>query len=182
MEKDVRDKMQATLDHLHEELQTVRTSRANSAMVENINVTYYDQQMPIKALANITTPDATTITIMPWDPNATGPIEKALQEDDNLGLSPVSDGKTIYINVPPLTSEGREQLIKQVRGIAENAHISLRNIRHEALKQQQNQLKEKQVSEDEFEAAKKRLDELVQEFGEQVEETATNKKQDIQTV
>ncbi len=182
MNKEVSQKMQATVDHLHEELQTVRTGRANSALVENITVTYYDQSMPIKALANITTPDAKTITIAPWDPNATKPIEKALQEDDNLGLSPVSDGKTIHINVPPPTAERREQLTKQVSEIAENAHVSLRNIRHDALKTYQTQLKNKEISQDEFDKAKKHLDELIQEFTSKVDEATEQKKQEVQTV
>lgn len=182
MQKEVKQKMQATIDHLHEQLKTVRTGRANAAMVENVTVTYYEQQMPIKALANITTPDATTITITPWDPNTAGPIEKALQNNEELGLTPVSDGKIIHINVPVPTAERREQLVKQVSGIAEEAHVALRNIRHDALKKHQNQLKEKQISQDEFDQNKKQLDELVQEFGATVDEAAEDKKQEVQTV
>ncbi len=182
MQSEVKDKMQSTVDHLHEQLKTVRTGRANTAMVENVTVTYYDQQMPIKALANITTPEATTITIAPWDPNSVAPIEKALRDNPDVDLTPVSDGKTIHINVPTPTADRREQLVKQVSSIAEDAHVALRNIRHDALKKYQNQLKEKQISQDEFDQAKKQLDDLVQEFGGTVDQAAEDKKQEVQTV
>ena len=178
-EQDVKQNMQNTLDHLHSELSTVRTGRANAALVENITVTYYDQQMPIKALANITTPDAKTINIAPWDPGATSAIEKALQEEKNLGLNPVSDGKAIFINVPPPTEERRQQLVKQVSEIGEQAQVALRNVRHDELKTQQNKLKSKDISEDEFEQAKKRLDELVQEYGASADKAVEDKKQDV---
>jgi ribosome recycling factor len=182
MQNEVRDKMQSTINHLHEQLKTVRTGRANAAMVENITVVYYDQHMPIKALANITTPDATTITIAPWDPNSVEPIEKALRDNPDVDLTPVSDGKTIHINVPTPTEDRREQLVKQVSSLAEDAHVALRNVRHEALKKYQNQLKQKQISQDEFDRAKKQLDELVQEFGNSVDRASEDKKQEVQTV
>lgn len=182
MDKPVRAKMEATIAHLHDELNTVRTGRANAALVENVDVVYYDQHMPIKALANITTPDAQSITITPWDVNATPAIEKALHEDKNLQLNPLSDGKTIHIQVPPPTAERRQQLVKQVGEIAEEANISLRNARHEALKSAQNQLKEKELSENDFNSFKKQLDQLVSEFSAQIDEIATRKKQEVQEV
>ncbi len=178
-EQDVKQKMQNTLDYLSSELATVRTGRANAALVENISVTYYDQQMPIKALANITTPDAKTINIAPWDPGAVSSIERALHEDKNLGLNPISDGKALFINVPPPTEERRKQLVKQVNEMGEQAQVSLRNIRHDELKTHQNKLKSKEISEDEFERTKKRLDELVQEYGLTAEQAVEDKKQDV---
>ena len=180
--KAIKQKMQASLDHLHQELKTVRTGRANAALVEGVEVVYYEQTMPIKALANITTPDAKTITIAPWDVNATAPIEKALRDNKNLQLNPLSDGKTIHIQLPPPTSERRQQLVKQVSEIAEEANISLRNIRHDGLKDIQKQLKDKEISENEFETYKKELDQLVQDFSEEVDRVADNKKQEVQEV
>ena len=180
--KSVKQKMQAAIDHLHEELKTVRTGRANAALVEGVTVVYYDQTMPIKSLASITTPDAKTITIAPWDANATPVIEKALREDKNLQLNPLSDGKTIHIQLPPPTAERRQQLVKQVSEIAEEANISLRNARHEALKEAQKMHKEKEISENEFDVHKKELDVLVREYSEEVDEIAAHKKQEVQEV
>lgn len=182
MNNDAKAKMQAAIDYLESDLHTVRTGRANAALVENLNVTYFDQQMPVKALANINTPDGKSITIMPWDPNATPAIEKALQENKELGLNPVSDGKAIHINVPPPTEERREQLVKQVSEKAEEAQIVLRNARHDALKSAQEQVKDKNMSEDEFERVKKDLDRLIADFGKQVEEMTAAKKKEVMEV
>lgn len=180
--KDVKNKMQDTLDHFQDELKTVRTGRANAGLIENVDVVYYDQHMPLKALANITTPDAKTITVTPWDPNTVAPIEKALREDKNLQLNPLSDGKVIHIQIPAPTSEHRQQLVKQVGEVAEEAQVSLRNARHDALKEAQKQLKDKEISENEFDAVKNELDELVQEFGNKVTELAEDKKAEVQEV
>lgn len=173
---------QAALDHLTGDLQTVRTGRANGAMVENIDVVYFEQHMPLKALANITTPDATSITITPWDANSTSAIEKALREAKNLDATPASDGRVIHLNIPPPTAERRQQLIKQIGEKAEASHISLRNARHEALKDAQEQLKAKQISEDQFDLIKKDLDELVRDFGQRVDEAAKNKQHEIEEI
>ncbi|MEX0748447.1 MAG: ribosome recycling factor [Candidatus Saccharimonadales bacterium] len=179
MNKEAKAKMQAAVDHLHEELKTVRTGRANAALVENVDVVYYDQHMPVKALANITTPDAKSITITPWDANSTAAIEKALHEDKNLQLNPLSDGKSIHIQVPPPTADRRQQLVRQVSEIAEETHISLRNARHEALKDAQVQLKAKELSENEFDSIKKDLDALVADFGGEIDKVADAKKQEV---
>jgi len=182
MQKDAKQKMQAALDYLEEDLHTVRTGRANTALVENLTVTFYEQDMPLKALANITAPDGKSLTITPWDPNATPVIEKALLEDKNLGLNPLSDGKVIHIQVPAPTAERREQLVKQVGEKAEAAHISLRNARHEILKTAQSQVKDKSMSEDEFERIKKDLDAMIAEYGSEVDKIIENKKTEIETI
>lgn len=182
MNKEAKAKMQAAIDYFESDLHTVRTGRANAALVENLNVTYFDQQMPIKALANINTPDGKTITIMPWDPNATSAIEKALQDNKELGLNPVSDGKVIHINVPAPTEERRQQLVKQVAEKAEEANIALRNARHDALKDAQEGVKDKSMSEDEFEQIKKDLDRLINDYGKQIEEMTAAKKKEVMEV
>lgn len=181
-EADVKQRMQAALDHLQSEMASVRTGRANAALVESVSVACYGQEMPLKSLANITTPDAKTISIAPWDPSVVGAIEKALHDDPNLDLNPQSDGKVIYINVPPLTEERREQLVKQVGQLGEQAHISLRNVRRDELKSLQLQQKDKSISEDEFERSKKRLDELVSEYGQEVDEAVAQKQSEVRSV
>lgn len=179
MNNEAKAKMQAAIDYLESDLHTVRTGRANAALVENLSVTYFDQEMPVKALANINTPDGKTISIMPWDPNATAAIEKAILDNKELGLNPVSDGKVIHINVPAPTEERRQQLIKQVGEKAEAAHVALRNARHDALKSAQDEVKDKTMSEDEFERIKKDLDRLIADFGQQVDDMVETKKQEI---
>ncbi len=182
MDKEVEKKMESTLDHLSEELKSVRSGRANAALVENLEVESYGQMMSLKSIASITTPDGKTIVIAPWDVSNTPAVEKAIRDDKNLDLNPLSDGKVIHIQLPPPTAERRQQLAKQVGEIAEEANIAIRNIRHATLRDLQNQLKDKSISEDEFEAGKKDLDKLVAEFNTKIDEMTDKKRQEIEEI
>lgn len=175
-------RMQAALDHLVEEFRSLRSGRASTALVEELKVTYFDQQVPVKQLASLSTPDASTIQISAWDQASTAAIEKAIRDDPNLDFNPVSDGKTIHINVPAPTAERREALAKQVGEKVEQCYISLRSVRHEILNQAKEQLKNKQISEDEFHWTEKQLDSKIEEFRAQIEELAEAKRKEIREV
>ncbi len=128
---DTEMKMKKTMEVLHRDLSTVRTGRASASLVESIKVDYYGTMTPIKQLGNISAPDPKLIVIQPWDLNALGEIEKAIQKSD-LGANPINDGKVVRISIPQLTQERREELTKVVKKLAEDARVSLRAIRRDA--------------------------------------------------
>lgn len=173
--KNAKPKMQSAYEHLLDEFKQIRTGRASTSMVENVKVSVYDQEMPLKSIAQISTPDAKSLSITPWDQSNMGAIEKAIREDKSLGLNPLNDGKTIHINVPPLTGERREQMIKQVSEKVEQTYISMRGTRHEILNDVKKAKDSGSVSEDDVRWAQKELDNMIDEFRKQIE-TATNEK------
>lgn len=173
-----KQKMQKSLEHFTEELKTIHTGRATPSLVEKIEVSYYETSTPIIQLAAITVPDPKTIVIQPWDKNVIADIEKALRTSD-LGFGLSNDGNLIRINLPQLTEEVRQKLVKVVHDNAEGAKISMRNIRHEIWNTIQDLEKEKKISEDEKYSAKEQLDKMIEDFEKQVEEIMKNKEREI---
>lgn len=167
-------KMAAAIESFSTELSNVRTGRANSSLVEDINVAYYGTNTPLKQLASITVPEPTMILIAPWDKQSLGDIENALR-DSELGLSVVNDGNAVRISLPPLTGERREELSKLVRKYGENARVEVRNIRGEAWEEIQRAYKEKSVSEDEKYRAEKELNDLIEKQNRIIEEKVEQK-------
>ncbi|MEG1611573.1 MAG: ribosome recycling factor [Alistipes sp.] len=126
------DRMNRAIAHFEEELLAVRAGKASTNVLNGVIVDYYGAQNPVSGVASITVPDARTILIQPWDKNMLRPIEKAIL-DSNIGLTPSNNGEQIRLSIPPLTEERRKELVKQVRGDAETARISLRNARRDAV-------------------------------------------------
>ncbi len=145
--RDVEGKMKKTLEATHREFNTIRTGRASPALVEGLKIEYYGQEVPIKQIAGISTPDAKLIVIQPWDPTALGGIEKAILKSD-VGITPNNDGKLIRLSVPPLTEERREELIKLVKKMSEDGKVSLRTARHSANDIIDKLEKDKKITED----------------------------------
>lgn len=135
MEKQVidsaKDQMEKAVSHLESELQKIRAGRANPLMLENIYADYYGTPTPLSQIANISAPDARTLQIQPWEKSMITPIEKAISLA-NLGYNPTNDGIVIRINIPPLTEDRRKDLVKQSKGEAEHARVTIRNIRRDA--------------------------------------------------
>lgn len=179
---EARPKMQKTLEHLSGELNSIRTGRASTSLVENLTITVYEQEMTIKQVANISTPDAKSIAISPWDPSNTAAIEKAIRDESKLDLNPVSDGKNIHINIPPLTQESRELIAKQVNEKVEQALIALRNIRHEVLNEAKRMQLAKDIGEDEYHRAEKQVTEELDKTRAEIEAAAEQKRQEILTI
>jgi ribosome recycling factor len=123
--------MEKAIDHLEAELVKIRAGRANPGMLDSIYVDYYGSSTPLSQIANISTPDARTLAIQPWEKNMITPIEKAIS-NANLGYNPTNDGATIRINIPMLTEERRKGLVKQAKEEAEHARVTVRNIRRDA--------------------------------------------------
>ena len=171
--------MQAALQHLQEELTGVRSGRANAGLVDSIKINVYGQESPLKTIATITTPDAKTIQIQPWDVGNISAIEKAISENQTLGLSPSSDGRVIRINVPSLSEETRNQMVKLVREKAENANISLRNARHEAINDAKKAEKAKSMSQDDLSKVEKDIASLLEKYQKQISDIITEKEDEL---
>jgi len=169
------------VEHFHHELSTLRTGRANSALVENVQVEVYGTKNPLKNIASITIPEAKSILIQPWDKSNLSEIEKAIT-NANLGLQPTNDGNNIRINLPPLTEERRKDLVKSLKQSAEECRVKIRNVREDIWKEVGKLQKDKKITEDEKYEAQEELKKVVDEYNEKVKELADKKEQEIMTV
>jgi ribosome recycling factor len=179
--QDLKTKGKAAVEHLHLEFSKIQTGRANAALVETLMVDSYGTKMPLKSLANISIPDAKTISIQPWDRGQIAAVEKAIR-DSNLGLNPQNNGIAIHLNLPPLTEERRKELVKVLHKYTEDGKIAIRNVRHEALTQLKALEKDKKIGEDQLLVGEKEVQKLVDEFNGQIDEAAKKKEKDIMTV
>ena len=175
---DAEKRMQQSLAALGRELAHLRAGRANSTLVDHMKVEAYGAEMPLSQLATITTPDATTILISPYDKSQTSAIEKAINLSD-LGLMPQSDGSLIRLNVPPLTEERRGELVKVVRKHGEDGRVSLRNVRRDANDQIKKLQKNKDISEDEMRYYLEQVDKILEAQLEVLDRHVAAKQQEI---
>jgi ribosome recycling factor len=174
------DRMKRTVDHLDEELLNIRAGKASTNVLNSVFVDYYGSQTPISGVASVTVPDARTILIQPWDKNFIRPIEKAII-DSNIGLTPSNNGETIRLTIPPLTEERRKELVKQVKGVGENARISLRNARRDAVEAFKKAQKEG-MPEDEAKDGETRAQKLLEKYSKKIDELMAAKEKEIMTV
>lgn len=162
------EKMEKALQALRQELNSVRAGRASPALVERLRADYYGTPTPIQQLATITAPDARTLLIHAWDKNAVAAIEKAIQKSD-LGMNPQTEGGVIRLNLPQLTAERRNELIRHVRRLAEEQRVAVRNLRREAREQIERREKAGEVSGDvvrrALEDLQKQTDRHIEEIG-----------------
>ncbi len=179
--EEMKRKMTKSVDSTKKEFQNLRTGRASIALVEGIQANYYNTPTPLKNLATISTPDAKTIAIQPWDATAVAEIEKAILKSD-LGLTPVNDGKIVRIQVPTLTEERRNDLTKVVRKVAEEGRVSIRNARHEAIEHVKKLEKAKTVPEDMSHASQKEIQKITDQLIAQIDEALKHKESEIHSV
>jgi ribosome recycling factor len=170
--------MAKAVEHLQSELRGVRTGRASAGLVENLSVEYYGSPTPLKQMATIAVPEATSVVIKPFDPSGLKEIEKAIKNSD-LSLAPVVDGKVIRLNIPPLSGERRTQIIQQVKQIGEKTKVIIRNIRRDANKHLEDEEKKKLISEDDRDKGKKDIDNLTKEYAEKVDNAIKIKSEEI---
>ena len=174
------DRMKRTVDHLDEELLNIRAGKASTNVLNSVFVDYYGSQTPVSGVASVTVPDARTILIQPWDKNMIRPIEKAII-DSNIGLTPSNNGETIRLSIPPLTEERRKELVKQVKSVGENARISLRNARRDAVEAFKKAQKEG-MPEDEAKDGETQAQKLLEKFSKQLDSLMEAKEKEIMTV
>ena len=166
--------------HLEKEFQKLRAGKASPQMLEGVKIDYYGVMTPIDQTANISTPDARQIIVQPWDKSVLGLIDKAIQAA-NLGFNPKNEGEILRIMVPPLTEERRRDLVKRAKGEAENAKISIRNIRRIA-NETAKQLKKDGIPEDEVERLEASIQKLTDDHIAMVDKILEVKEKDIMTV
>lgn len=174
---DVTEKLDKTLENLEKRFATVRAGRANPSSLDGIVVEYYGSMTPLKQLATISVPEARQLLIKPFDKSCLSAIEKAIF-NSNLGYTPGNDGETIRIVIPELTEERRKELVKQVKALAEEGKVSIRNIRHDALED----VKKCELPEDEEKGMEKDIQDLINEYNKKVEEKLKEKEQELLTV
>ena len=174
------NRMQRTVDHLEEELLNIRAGKASTNVLNSVFVDYYGSQTPVSGVASVTVPDARTILIQPWDKNMIRPIEKAII-DSNIGLTPSNNGEQIRLTIPPLTEERRKELVKQVKGAGENARISLRNARRDAVEAFKKAQKEG-MPEDEAKDGETQAQKVYEKYMKQVDGLFEKKEKEIMTV
>ncbi|MBE9010330.1 ribosome recycling factor [Pseudanabaenaceae cyanobacterium LEGE 13415] len=178
---DVEDHMKKAIDAVRRDFNTIRTGRANSSLLDKITVEYYGTETPLKQLANISTPDSTTIQIQPYDRSAMNSIEKAISLSD-IGLTPNNDGQSIRLNIPPLTSDRRKELVKLAAKYAEAGKVSIRNIRRDGVDAVKKQEKDKEISEDQSRDTQEKIQKLTDKYIAEVEKVLAEKEKDIMTV
>lgn len=178
--KEATDRMERTVQHLEEELINIRAGKASTNVLNSVYVDYYGSQSPVSAVASVTVPDAKTILIQPWDKKMIRTIEKAIL-DSNIGLTPSNNGEQIRLSIPPLTEERRKELVKQVRGIGENARISLRNARRDAVDAFKKAQKEG-MPEDESKDGETQSQKLLEKYSKKLDSLLEIKEKEIMTV
>ncbi len=171
-------KMDNAITHFEKELSSVRTSRANLSMLDNILIESYGSKTPINQLGNISTPDASTITIQVWDSSLVKAIENGIA-DSNLGINPQTEGTLIRLPIPKLSEERRNELSKVVSEYAENSKISIRNIRREGLDSIKIEEKEKAISQDEHKKKSTEVQKITDSYINKVDDIALAKKNEI---
>ena len=176
------EKMLKSEEAVVTEFAGVRTGKASPALVENINIEAYEgSSMRLKELAAITTPEMRSLVIQPWDATVTSAIEKGIQAA-NLGLNPSVDGKIIRINLPDLSKERRQEMVKTTRKLAEDGRISVRHVRREALESLKNEQKNGEITEDDLSHGEKEVQKLTDSYVKKIDDHLSSKEGEILTV
>jgi ribosome recycling factor len=176
--KNAEEKMRTSLDVLKKELATIRTGHASPSLVENLRVDYAGVPTPLNQIARTTAPEARLLVIQPWDKTVLHAIEKAILKSE-LGLNPLSDGNVIRLNIPPLTEERRQELVKIVKRRAEEDKVAIRNVRHDAMNKLRDMEKNKEISQDDNKRAQAQLQKLTDTIIAEAEQIGRNKEAEI---
>jgi ribosome recycling factor len=178
---DAESHMKKAVEATQRAFNTIRTGRANASLLDRVMVEYYGSPTPLKSLATINTPDASTITIQPFDRNSMSLIEKAISLSD-IGLTPSNDGQVVRLNIPPLTSDRRKEFVKMAAKMAEEGRVSIRNIRRDAVDSVRKQEKNSEVSKDEAQDLQDKIQKLTDKYIAKIDELLAEKEKDITTV
>lgn len=169
------------IEHLKQEMATLRTGRASAGLVENLMVEFYGNPTPLMHMAQISIPEPRSIAIQPYDKSALKDVEKAIQTS-NLGINPVNDGIYIRLTIPQMTEERRKELVKIVGQMAEKVRVSVRNIREEIWKELQKMEKDGEISEDELKRGKDDLQKTVDQYNDEIKKMAEVKEKEVMTI
>ena len=179
--KDFTRKMERTLEHLNEDFDAVRAGRANPKVLDRLTVEYYGSETPLNGVATISTPDARTLVITPWDTKLLKDICKSIQTSD-LGINPQNDGRVIRLVFPQLTEERRKDLTKQVKKYAEDAKVAMRNIRRDGMDYVKKLKKNSEITEDDQKKAEKDLQDLLDKYIKKVDAALAAKEKELMSI
>lgn len=181
LKKETQDKMEKSLSALITELKKIRTGRAQVSMLDSVKVNYYGTLSPLSQVAALSTPDAKSFLIAPWEASILKEIESAIIKSD-IGMAPMNDGKVIRLKVPDLTEERRKDLVKQTKKIVEDAKVSIRMARRDANEVSKKALKDKEISEDESKKSEAEIQKLTDDYIKKVDVVAEEKEKSIMTI
>jgi ribosome recycling factor len=179
--KDAETRMRKSIESLKQEFSKVRTGRAHTSLLDHIRVSYYDNEVPLNQVANVSAADARMLTVTPWEKNMVPVVEKAIMAS-NLGLNPSTSGNVIRVVLPSLTEERRRDFVKVVRGEAEAARVAIRNVRREANTDLKDLLKEKEITEDEDRRGQEEIQTLTDKYVAEVEKLLQEKEAELMEV
>ena len=179
--KDYARRMDKALEHLEEEFGAVRAGRANAKVLDRITVEYYGSETPLAGVATISSPDARTLVIQPWDTKLLKDIQKAIQVSD-LGINPQNDGRVIRLTFPMLTEDRRKELVKQVKKYAEDAKVAMRNIRRDGMDYVKKLKKNSEITEDDQKKAEKDLQDLLDKMIKKVDAATAAKEKELMSL
>lgn len=181
IKKDAGDRMSKSVAALKQEMTKIRTGRANTSLLEHINVEYYGSQVPLNQVSNIGIEDPRTLIVTPWEKDMVPVIEKAIMNSD-LGLNPASAGTVIRVPLPALTEERRKDMIRVVRNEAEGGRIAIRNIRRDAISDIKDMLKEKMIGEDDEHRAEDEIQVITDKYVGQIDQILDEKEKDLMEI
>jgi ribosome recycling factor len=179
--EDAESRMQKSVESLRDDLSKIRTGRAHPSLLEHVTVEYYGSQLPLNQVASITAEDARTLAVSPWDKSLVKAVEKAIMNSD-LGLNPASAGTVIRVPLPALTEERRRDLVKVVKNEGEGARVAIRNIRRDANQHLKNQVKAKEITEDDERREQERIQQLTDRYITQVDQLLEHKENELMEV
>jgi ribosome recycling factor len=179
--RDVQHRMHGAIEALHREFKTLRTGRANAAMLDGLTVDYYGAATPISQVASIKVPESSLIVAEPWDKSMVSAVEKAIRNSD-LGLNPASDGKVVRIPIPQLTEDRRKELVKRAHHIAEEARTAVRQVRRDGNEKLKKMMKGHEISEDDEKRALDEIQKMTDKHIDEVGDILKHKEQDIMAV
>jgi ribosome recycling factor len=176
-----RTRMEKAVDDFRKELATVRTGRANAAILESIRVDFYGTPTPVNQLGTVTVPEPTMLVISPWDPSVIGAIDKAIRASD-LGLNPTNDGKVVRIPIPSPTEERRKELVKHIHKVLENHRTAVRNIRRDIKEAIDKLEKDKKISQDEQKRSLEELEKVSHSETKKIEDLSAMKEKEVMEI
>lgn len=178
---DIQNLMQKSVEKTQQDLNTIRTGRANASLLDKIMVDYYGAETPLKSLANISTPDATTLMIQPFDKSSLSLLEKAISMSD-IGLTPNNDGQIIRLNIPPLTAQRRQEFVKMASKYAEEGKVAIRNIRRDAIEKVRKQEKASEISEDESRDLQEQIQKVTDKYTAKIDDILKVKEKELTNI
>ena len=176
-----KSQFEKVLEHFHHELSSVRTGRANPALLSTVMVESYGSKVPLQQVASVTVSDAKTLTISPWDKGILQEIEKGIQVA-NLGFNPSNDGQVVRINLPPLTEERRKEMVKLVGQITEHARIGVRQVREDIIKAVKKSETDGDSTKDDIASAQKKVQEIIDKYNAEIKSIADDKEKELMTI